>query len=76
MTSLLLTFFQICVLLDEFFLAIPGKADREFGLIAGSLPAQHQAPAILCMPDIGAGNDVHVGSRGLRSTPPRGPGYP
>ena len=62
MTFFFLTFFQIRVLLDELLLAVSGEADRELGLVARAFPAQHQAPAILRMADIGTGKDVVAGS--------------
>ena len=58
MTLIFLTFFEIGVLFNEFFLTVAGKADGEFGLVARPFAPEYEATAVLCMADIRARYDV------------------
>jgi len=71
MTSIFLTFFKVGILFDELLLTIAGEADRELGLVTRAFPAQYQAPAILCMANIGSGQNVAAGNADKRG-PGRG----
>ena len=47
-----LSFLKVCVLLDKFFLAVTGKADSEFDIIARPFAAKDEAAAILFVSDV------------------------